>query len=53
MKYYNSELESRNRNLDEKVIKELLEDVRKEIDKSLAKLRETNHQKTHDNWPFT
>jgi hypothetical protein len=53
MKYYNSELESRNRNLDEKVIKELLEDVRKEIDKSLAKLREANHQKTHDNWPFT
>jgi hypothetical protein len=27
MKYYNSELESSNRNLDEKVVKELLEDV--------------------------
>lgn len=38
MKYYNSELESGNKNLDEKVAKELLEDVRKSINKSLAKL---------------
>jgi len=27
MKYYNSELESSNRNFDEKVVKELLDDV--------------------------
>jgi hypothetical protein len=52
MKYYNSELESSKRNLDEKVIKDLLDDVRKEIDKTLAKLKEADDQKTH-NWPFT
>ena len=40
MKYYNSdsELESSNRNFDEKVVKELLDDVKKSIDKSLTKL---------------
>jgi hypothetical protein len=51
MKYYNSELESSNRNLDEKVVKELLEDVRKSIDKSLRKLRETDDLKVYDEWP--
>jgi hypothetical protein len=51
MKYYNSELESSNRNLDEKVVKELLEDVRKSIDKSLRKLREAGDQKMYDQWP--
>ena len=51
MKYYNSELESSNRNLDEKVVKELLEDVRKSIDKSLRKLRETDDLKIYDEWP--
>jgi hypothetical protein len=29
MKYYESELESSNRNLDEKVVRELLDDVKK------------------------
>jgi hypothetical protein len=38
MKYYNSELESSNRNFDEKVVKELLDNVKKSIDKSLTKL---------------
>jgi hypothetical protein len=38
MKYYNRELESSNRNFDEKVVKELLDDVKKSIDKSLTKL---------------
>jgi hypothetical protein len=38
MKYYNSELESSNRNFDEKIVKELLDDVKKSIDKSLTKL---------------
>jgi hypothetical protein len=52
MKYYNSELESSKRNPDEKVIKELLEDVRKEIDKSLAKLKEADEQKMHK-WPIS
>lgn len=51
LKYYNSELESSNRNLDEKVVKELLEDVRREIDKSLAKLTEANDQRMHRSWP--
>ena len=51
MKYYNSELESNNRTLDEKVVKELLEDVRKSIDKSLRKLREADDQKMYDEWP--
>jgi hypothetical protein len=51
MKYYNSELESSNRSLDEKVVKELLEDVRKSIDKSLMKLREAGDQKMLDEWP--
>jgi hypothetical protein len=37
MKYYNSELESSNRNFEEKVVKELLDDVKKSIDKSLTK----------------
>jgi hypothetical protein len=52
MKYYNSELESSKRNPDEKVIKELLEDVRKEIDKSLAKLKGADEQKMHK-WPIS
>jgi hypothetical protein len=51
MKYYNSELESRNRNLDEKVVKELLEDVRKTIKKSLLKLEEIHNKKIYDKWP--
>lgn len=38
MKYYNSELEG-NKKLDEKILNELLEDVRKSIDKSLLKLK--------------
>jgi hypothetical protein len=29
MSYYNSELESNNKNLDEKIVKEFLKDVRK------------------------
>jgi hypothetical protein len=29
MNYYNSELESNNKNLDEKIVKEFLKDVRK------------------------
>jgi hypothetical protein len=41
MKYYNSELDSRNdKTLDEKVLRELLEDVRKSIIRSLNKLNE-------------
>ena len=51
MKYYNSELESRNKNLDEKVVKELLEDVRKSISKSLSKLEEIHNKKIYDKWP--
>ena len=50
MKYYNSELESRNKNLDEKVVKELLEEVRKSISKSLSKLKEMD-EKNYDKWP--
>jgi hypothetical protein len=38
MKYYNRELGSNNRNFDEKVVKELLDDVKRSIDKSLTKL---------------
>ena len=42
MKYYNSELNSRSdKALDEKVLRELLEDVRKSIIISLNKLNET------------
>jgi hypothetical protein len=42
MKYYNSELDSRSdKTLDEKVLRELLEDVRKSIIRSLNKLDET------------
>jgi hypothetical protein len=42
MKYYNSELDSRSdKALDEKVLRELLEDVRKSIIRSLKKLNET------------
>ena len=41
MKYYNSELDSRNDKVDEKVLRELLEDVRKSIIRSLNKLNET------------
>jgi hypothetical protein len=42
MKYYNSELDSRSdKTLDEKVLRELLEDVRKSIIRSLNKLNET------------
>ena len=40
MKYYNSELEG-NKKLDEKTLVELLEDVKKSIDRSLLKLKET------------
>jgi hypothetical protein len=41
MKYYNSELESRRgMTLDEKVLKDLLEDVQKNINKSLLKLKQ-------------
>jgi hypothetical protein len=50
MKYYNSKLESSNRTLDEKVVKELLEDARKSIDNSLRKLRETDDQKMNGEW---
>ena len=51
MKYYNSELESSNRNLDEKVVNELLEDVRKSINKSLTKLSEGDDRKVYHEWP--
>jgi hypothetical protein len=41
MKYYNSELESRRGMiLDEKVLKDLLEDVQKNINRSLLKLKQ-------------
>jgi hypothetical protein len=43
MKYYNSELESiRRNNFDEKELKELLNDVRQSIEKSILKLREAS-----------
>ena len=51
MKYYNSELESSNRNLDEKIVNELLEDVRKSINKSLTKLSEGDDRKVYHEWP--
>jgi hypothetical protein len=41
MKYYNSEIESNKRgNLDEKVLKELLDDVKKSIEKTIAKIND-------------
>ena len=41
MKYYNSELESIRRNhFDEKVLKELLDDVKKSIENSIKKIKE-------------
>jgi hypothetical protein len=41
MKYYNSEIESRRgMTLDEKVLKDLLEDVQKNINRSLLKLKQ-------------
>src|SRR5215467_8130772 len=46
MKYYNSELDSRSdKVLDEKVLRELLDDVRKSINRSLKKLNETKEFK--------
>jgi hypothetical protein len=41
MKYHNSEIEARNKgtNIDEKVFEELLQDVRKQINGSMALLR--------------
>ncbi|HXP52886.1 MAG TPA: hypothetical protein VN922_23270, partial [Bacteroidia bacterium] len=46
MKYYNSELDSSSdKVLDEKVLRELLDDVRKSINRSLKKLNETNEFK--------
>lgn len=41
MKYYNSEIDARNKgsNIDTKVLEELLQDVRKQIDGSVALLR--------------
>lgn len=41
MKYYNSEIESNKKgNLDEKVLKELLDDVKKSIEKTLVKIND-------------
>ena len=41
MKYYNSEIEyNRRGNLDEKVLKELLDDVKKSIEKSIIKIND-------------
>ena len=51
MKYYNSELVSSNRNIDEKVVNELLEDVRKSINKSITKLGEADERKVYHEWP--
>jgi len=46
MKYYNSELDGNSgKALDEKVLKDLLEDVRKSINRSLNKLNETEEIK--------
>jgi hypothetical protein len=46
MKYYNSELDGNSgKTLDEKVLKDLLEDVRKSINRSLNKLNETEEIK--------
>jgi hypothetical protein len=47
MKYYNSELDSRSgKALDEKVLRDLLEDVRKSINRSLNKLNDIEDSKT-------
>ena len=44
MKYYNSELEWRKKNeLDEKVLQELLLDVKKSIEKAVNKIEESKH----------
>ena len=51
MKYYNNELESNNKNFDEKLVNELLEDVRKSINKSLTKLNEWDDRKVYHQWP--
>jgi hypothetical protein len=51
MKYYNSELESSNRNFEEKVVKELLDDVKKSIDKSLTKLGKQMSKRCMMSWP--
>ncbi len=41
MKYYNSEIESnKRRNVDEKVLKELLDDVKKSTEKSIIKIND-------------
>src|SRR6476469_5199654 len=41
MKYYNSEIESNRReNLDERILKELLDDVKKSIEKTIAKIND-------------
>ena len=41
MKYYNSEIESNKRgNLDEKILKELLDDVKKSIEKTIIKIND-------------
>jgi hypothetical protein len=41
MKYYNSEIESNRRGaIDEKVLKELLDDVKKSIEKSVIKIND-------------
>jgi hypothetical protein len=41
MKYYNSEIESNKReNFDEKILKELLDDVRKSIEKTIIKIND-------------
>ena len=46
MKYYNSELDGNSgKALDEKVLKDLVEDVRKSINRSLNKLNETEEIK--------
>ncbi|MGC2575136.1 MAG: hypothetical protein WA364_26815 [Candidatus Nitrosopolaris sp.] len=46
MKYYNSELDGNSgKTLDEKVLKDLLEDVRKSINRSLNKLNRTEEIK--------
>jgi hypothetical protein len=47
MKYYNSELDGNSgKALDEKVLTDLLEDVRKSINRSLNKLNETEEIKS-------
>jgi hypothetical protein len=50
MKYYNSELEGIKRDhFDEKVLKELLDDVRQSIEKSAKKIRETRGSEAFHN----